>query len=120
MLRMTALRIGTAERERAAADLGEHFTAGRLTTEEFDERVQFAYQARTEDDLTPLFADLPPLRRPQPPARRRGFGYRLTLIMLLVVACVAWVAILRVPPFFAFPLVWIFFAARRRFAHNRF
>src|SRR6266536_3532418 len=105
------LRIGTAERERAAADLGEHLSAGRLTTEEFGERVQRAYAARTAADLGPLFSDLPDLR-PAPAPRRRG-DLRPVLVLLVVVGCIAWVAFVRVPPFFVFPLLWIFFAGRR-------
>lgn len=108
---MGELRIGTAERERAAGELGEHLAAGRLTTEEFDERVQRAYQAKTAADLRPLFADLPALNPPQP-ARSRANWWPM-VAFLIVVACVAWVAFLRVPPFFIFPLVWIFFAGRR-------
>ncbi len=108
---MSELRIGTAERERAAADLGEHLAAGRLTTEEFDERVQRAYQARTGSDLAPLFADLPELNPPQPPRPRTNWWP--AVIILLVVACIAWVAVLRVPPFFLFPFLWIFFIGRR-------
>ena len=53
------LRIGDAERERAVADLGEHFAAGRLTEEEHGERTDQAYQARTQADLDALFDDLP-------------------------------------------------------------
>lgn len=108
---MGELRIGTAERERAAAELGEHLAAGRLTTEEFDERVQRAYQAKTAADLRPLFADLPDLDPPPPPRPRTN--WRPLLVALLILACIAWVAFLRVPPFFLFPLVWIVFAGRR-------
>jgi hypothetical protein len=108
---MGELRIGTTERERAAAELGEHLAAGRLTTEEFDERVQRAYQARTASDLAPLFADLPDLNPPQPPRPRTNWWPAFGV--LLVLACVAWVAFLRVPPFFLFPFIWIFFVGRR-------
>ena len=52
-------RIGDAERDRAAEYLREHMTVGRLTQEEFDERLTAALQARTAADLVPLFADLP-------------------------------------------------------------
>ena len=31
----TPVRIGDAERDRAINDLGDHFAAGRLSTEEF-------------------------------------------------------------------------------------
>lgn len=53
------LRIGDAERESAVTALGEHYAAGRLTKEEYDERSDRAYGARTAADLWPLFADLP-------------------------------------------------------------
>ncbi len=53
------LRIGDAEREAAVTALGEHFASGRLTKEEYDERAERAFAARTRSDLWPLFADLP-------------------------------------------------------------
>jgi Domain of unknown function (DUF1707) len=53
------LRISDADRDRAIAELSEHFQAGRLTADEFDDRTGRALQARTAADLAPLFADLP-------------------------------------------------------------
>jgi len=58
------MRIGDAEREAAVAALGEHYAAGRLTKEEFDERTDRAYAARTRSALWPLFVDLPPSGSP--------------------------------------------------------
>ena len=46
-------------RDRAIAALGDHFAAGRLNAEEFEQRVDQAIQARFNDDLEPLFVDLP-------------------------------------------------------------
>jgi hypothetical protein len=61
------LRIGNAEREQAVQALGEHFAQGRLTPEEFDERMTAAYDARTASDLDRLFLDLPrPGQQPEP------------------------------------------------------
>jgi hypothetical protein len=54
-----SVRIGNAERDRAADLLGEHFRAGRLDVHEYDERITAAYAAKTDEDLAPLFADLP-------------------------------------------------------------
>lgn len=54
-----SLRIGDAERNAAAEDLGEHFAAGRLTQGEFEERTGAVYQARTEADLKAVLFDLP-------------------------------------------------------------
>jgi len=62
-------RIGDAEREAAVSALGEHYAAGRLTREEHDERSGRALSARTESELWPLFADLPPLRGAAPGPR---------------------------------------------------
>jgi hypothetical protein len=56
------LRIGDAEREAAVTALGEHYAAGRLTKDEYDERADRANRARTGADLRPLFDDLPSLR----------------------------------------------------------
>ena len=53
------LRIGDSERDRAIAALGDHFAAGRLNAEEFEQRVDQAIRARFNDDLEPLFVDLP-------------------------------------------------------------
>jgi hypothetical protein len=52
-------RIGDVERDAAITALGEHFAAGRITKEEYDERAGFALRARTASDLRPLFVDLP-------------------------------------------------------------
>ena len=53
------IRIGDAERDLAVATLSEHFVAGRLTQDEFEERSEQATRARYADELTPLFDDLP-------------------------------------------------------------
>ena len=53
------LRIGDAEREAAAHDLGEHLAMGRVTSEEFAERLDRIYAARTQGELAPVFGDLP-------------------------------------------------------------
>jgi len=58
----SGLRVSDSDRDRAIAELSEHFQAGRLTTEEFEERTGQALRARTAGDLAELFTDLP--RRP--------------------------------------------------------
>lgn len=55
------MRVGDAERDAAVAALREHMAAGRLTAEEFDERMGAALAARTWADVECLFLDLPPL-----------------------------------------------------------
>ncbi|GAB3455521.1 DUF1707 domain-containing protein [Actinophytocola sediminis] len=54
------IRVGTAERETAVGILGDHFAEGRLTVEEYEQRVSSALESRTRGDLRPLFRDLPP------------------------------------------------------------
>jgi len=53
------LRASDADRDRIAAALREHLAAGRLTTGEFDERLDKAFAAKTLGDLDELMADLP-------------------------------------------------------------
>jgi hypothetical protein len=57
------LRVGDAERDAAAADLGEHYVAGRLTLDELHERLGEVFCAKTYGQLARIMADLPRLRR---------------------------------------------------------
>lgn len=52
-------RIGDVERDSAAELLREHLAQGRLTADEFSERVEAALTAKVAGDLDPLFSDLP-------------------------------------------------------------
>ena len=67
-----ALRISDVERESAVRTLGEHHAVGRLSYDEFVERMDQAYEARTHEELDVLTADLPdaPAPRAQPRKRR--------------------------------------------------
>jgi len=53
------MRASDSDRDAVVSDLGEHFQAGRLTAEEFDERMGRALAARTWGELRDLLADLP-------------------------------------------------------------
>ncbi len=53
------MRASDADRERTATLLREHHAEGRLTVEEFHERLDAAYTAKTLGDLDALVADLP-------------------------------------------------------------
>jgi Flp pilus assembly protein TadB len=64
------LRIGDAEREQAARELGEHFALGRITVDEHTERLEQIWSARTAGDLAPAFRDLPRPRATQQQPRR--------------------------------------------------
>ena len=52
-------RIGDTDRDQAADCLREHLAQGRLSQDEFDDRITMALAAKTAADLEPLFADLP-------------------------------------------------------------
>ena len=54
-----AMRAASADRERAVDVLKAGFTEGRLTQEEYNDRVSRAYASRTYAELTALTADLP-------------------------------------------------------------
>ncbi|NYH79343.1 hypothetical protein FHR84_002677 [Actinopolyspora biskrensis] len=55
----SSIRIGDRDRDRAVALLGEHFSAGRLEIDEFDERCRRATAALYRVDIAALFSDLP-------------------------------------------------------------
>ena len=54
-------RIGNAERETAVERLRVNLDQGRLDQATYEERVATALEATTQDDLDPLFHDLPPV-----------------------------------------------------------
>ena len=68
------LRLSDAERDQAAAELGEHYAEGRLTAEEHAERLDRVWAARTRGEVAPIFRDLP--GRYGPPAPGAGTSAR--------------------------------------------
>ena len=130
----SSVRIGDAERDQAVSSLGDHFAAGRITREEFDERSDAAMQARVGTDLEPLFADLPqpaaalahrsgPGREPGP--FPRGVNPMLLplfwLLPMLLVAAVVGAMVLS-SPWILWAFLWVFmfsgFWGRRHFRHR--
>lgn len=53
------IRASDDDRDRTAALLREHHAAGRLTPEEFNERLDKTFAAKTMGDLDELLSDLP-------------------------------------------------------------
>jgi hypothetical protein len=53
------MRASDGDRDRVAAALREHCAQGRLTMDEFNERLEQVYRGRTFGDLQKLTADLP-------------------------------------------------------------
>jgi hypothetical protein len=56
---LPALLASDAEREQTVALLRNHAVDGRLTLEEFAQRIDVAYEARTRQELEELARDLP-------------------------------------------------------------
>ncbi|MGI8715908.1 MAG: DUF1707 domain-containing protein [Solirubrobacteraceae bacterium] len=55
----SAVRASDQDRERLVDELNEHTVAGRLSTDELEERLQSVYAARTTAELETLRRDLP-------------------------------------------------------------
>ena len=66
-----SVRVADAERDRAVTQLREHAVEGRLTLDEFTQRVGLALQARTQGDLHAAMADLPEVAVPEEVSTRR-------------------------------------------------
>ena len=86
------LRLSDADRDDAIARLSEHYAAGRLDKDEFDERSDAVWSARTEADLAPVFADLGPTPAERARYRRPTHGawggrgwFRLPFVPVLLV-----------------------------------
>ena len=69
------LRIGDAERDVTTRQLRECFAQGRLTMDEFNDRLGKALSATTQAELDHLTQDLPPTR-PSPAPLPYTAGYR--------------------------------------------
>src|SRR3954465_15606301 len=68
-------RVSDDDRERAAAEIREHYARGRLDADELSDRLGRGYGARTAGELRSLRADLPQLP-PSPTARRAELAVR--------------------------------------------
>lgn len=71
------LRASDEDRERAAAEVREHFAAGRLDDDELSDRIEAIYKASTAGELQTLRADLPALP-PAPAEQHAAFVERRT------------------------------------------
>jgi uncharacterized membrane protein len=127
---MDTLRISDADRATALDLLSEQYAVGRLDKDEFDERSDAVWSAKTQGDLEPVFADLP-VRSPALPAHPAGpksqWGTRrgprwgpplLPLVFLLVLLTI----LTKVPFVLLLVGLWFVFGwrhhARRRWSHR--
>ena len=101
------LRIADADREAAAAFVREHYAQGRLTLEEFNQRLDAVFAATTQRQLSALTRDLPRAAPAAPlpatstadgreRARRDhqpGWRTRLGMIGVIIAVLTAWLLI---------------------------
>jgi len=109
-----SLRAADSDREAVSDILREQHLAGRLDSDELQERIDRCYSAKTYADLDAVVADLP---REQPqPTRRAGGPWlwpRFAFVPLLLIAIVAlshghllWLAIPLAFFLFVRPRLW--------------
>jgi Domain of unknown function (DUF1707) len=81
MASQPSLRIGDREREAVASELREHYAQGRLSLEEFNQRVDAVFAAKTQRDLSRITSDLPHVQ-PATSLPSSGLGQRRQLASL--------------------------------------
>ena len=114
-------RIADSDRERAMSDLAGHYADGRLDHEEYDERLDAIWTARTRADLAVLFSDLPRPQATYPPAQARpaarlssrSAGSRRRFPLLPVIAVLVLLSALTDAPFWLLIFPLMFFGSRR-------
>lgn len=108
-------RVSDADRERVAELLRDHAAAGRLDTQELEQRLERAYAARYGSDLQAVLAELPPAPAPSVRAPRP----HVTAAPLLPLAIAALVALAAVTStWWLLWLIWpivIVLGPRRRY-----
>jgi hypothetical protein len=81
---MSGLLASDADREAVAERLRTAAGDGRLTSVELEERLERAFSARTELELEPLVADLPPPARERRPVRRPDLAPYVFVSLMLI------------------------------------
>jgi class 3 adenylate cyclase len=76
-----AERVSDSDRDEAVTLLREHVVVGRLTLDEFSERVGVALRARTRDDIASAMTDLPTLAVAEEESTRRRSRRRFVAVM---------------------------------------
>ena len=111
------MRAGDRDRQRVVEQLGTHVGEGRLSIEEFDERVVRAHESRYLDELPALTVDLPSDPEPQRRPTRSRMPLPAGVLLLLIAMLLAWSLIAAVvygaPPLFGLFLLFLFLRHRR-------
>jgi hypothetical protein len=81
---VSALLVSDREREYTVGLLRGHWLSGRLTADEFEQRVGEAWRARFAGDLWQALRALPVDAPPAPPAKSRSAGVSLALGIVAV------------------------------------
>ncbi|MFG1941715.1 DUF1707 domain-containing protein [Nonomuraea sp. NPDC048826] len=69
MAQSPEMRASDVDRDRVAAVLREHTAEGRITMDEFNERLEALYKSKTYGELAKLTADLPDVDLRNRPAK---------------------------------------------------
>jgi len=110
--------VSDDDRNAVVRQLQKHTADGRLTIDEFSDRVEEAYRARTASDLRTVLRNLPALVPPTPsiaprPERHRRPWFALPLAILFVL-----LGIWAITGSFLFPVplifICFFWTGRRR------
>jgi hypothetical protein len=72
--------------------LEQHAAAGRLTLDEYTERVDRVLACRTHGDLAAVTADLPPLEKPQEDNRHLLWAFLAAAVVLVLFTVVLGIA----------------------------
>jgi uncharacterized protein DUF1707 len=83
------LLVSDADRSRVAGQLREHYEAGRLTLDEFQERLDEAHSARTEAQLERVLRQLPSPALALPTVRPRDRRWRSLAFQYAIVNLIA-------------------------------
>ena len=105
------MRAGDKDRQRVVEQLGKHFGEGRLTVEEFDERVVRAHGSVYLDELPALTVDLPgePQQQRRPSrAPTRVPPFLFVLLALFFAWSMVAAVIYGVPPLFGLFMLFLF------------
>jgi fatty acid desaturase len=81
------LLVSDADRARVSSQLREHYESGRLTLDEFQERLDETHQARTEAQLENVLRQLPSPKLPS--VRRRDRRWRSLAFQYAIVNLIA-------------------------------
>jgi hypothetical protein len=116
------LLVSDDDRHAVVRQLQKHTADGRLTIDEFSDRVDEAYRARTASDLRAVLRNLPPTVVASPPVRRqprRPHRSPLTLVVAIAFIMLGVWAVTGLA-WFPFPLIFVCFiwSGRRRHAYR--